>query len=302
MGLTRDFFIALSKNQVLNSGAKKWGLKLGASKMVAGTDIDSMMKSVKELNAEGISATIDNLGEFVYSREEALAAKNNILDTLEAIQQHGVSAHMSVKLTQVGLDVDFGFCLENMQEIVAMAANYAIFINIDMEDYSHLQQTLDILEALLKEYDNVGTVIQAYLYRSEKDMEALRDVRLRLVKGAYKEIPDVSLQSASDIDSNYLKLIKNRLQLPVFTSIATHDHVIINEVKRFVKENDIPLNRFEFQMLYGFRSEMQKELAREGFKFTTYVPFGEDWYGYYMRRLAERPQNLNLALKSLVSK
>lgn len=302
MGLTRDFFIALSKNQALNSGAKKWGLKLGASKMVAGTDIDSMMKSVKELNAEGISATIDNLGEFVYSREEALAAKNNILDTLEAIQQHGVSAHMSVKLTQVGLDVDFGFCLENMQEIVAMAANYAIFINIDMEDYSHLQQTLDILEALLKEYDNVGTVIQAYLYRSEKDMEALRDVRLRLVKGAYKEIPDVSLQSASDIDSNYLKLIKNRLQLPVFTSIATHDHVIINEVKRFVKENDIPLNRFEFQMLYGFRSEMQKELAREGFNFTTYVPFGEDWYGYYMRRLAERPQNLNLALKSLVSK
>lgn len=302
MGLTRDFFIALSKNQVLNSGAKKWGLKLGASKMVAGTDIDSMMKSVKELNAEGISATIDNLGEFVYSREETLAAKNNILDTLEAIQQHGVSAHMSVKLTQVGLDVDFGFCLENMQEIVAMAANYAIFINIDMEDYSHLQQTLDILEALLKEYDNVGTVIQAYLYRSEKDMEALRDVRLRLVKGAYKEIPDVSLQSASDIDSNYLKLIKNRLQLPVFTSIATHDHVIINEVKRFVKENDIPLNRFEFQMLYGFRSEMQKELAREGFNFTTYVPFGEDWYGYYMRRLAERPQNLNLALKSLVSK
>jgi proline dehydrogenase len=302
VGLTRDFFIALSKNQVLNSGAKKWGLKLGASKMVAGTDIDSMMKSVKELNADGISATIDNLGEFVYSREEALAAKNNILSTLEAIQQHGVSAHMSVKLTQVGLDVDFGFCLENMQEIVATAANYAIFINIDMEDYSHLQQTLDILEALLKEYDNVGTVIQAYLYRSEKDMEALRDVRLRLVKGAYKEIPDVSLQSASDIDSNYLKLIKNRLQLPVFTSIATHDHVIINEVKRFVKENDIPLDRFEFQMLYGFRSEMQKELAREGFNFTTYVPFGEDWYGYYMRRLAERPQNLNLALKSLVSK
>jgi len=187
VGLTRDFFIALSKNQVLNSGAKKWGLKLGASKMVAGTDIDSMMKSVKELNAEGISATIDNLGEFVYSREEALAAKNNILDTLEAIQQHGVSAHMSVKLTQVGLDVDFGFCLENMQEIVAMAANYAIFINIDMEDYSHLQQTLDILEALLKEYDNVGTVIQAYLYRSEKDMEDLRLNETELAKAITEE-------------------------------------------------------------------------------------------------------------------
>ena len=302
MGLTRDFFIALSKNQTLNSGAKKWGLKLGASKMVAGTDIDSMMKSVKKLNAEGISATIDNLGEFVYSREEAIAAKNNILDTLEAIQKHGVSAHMSVKLTQVGLDVDYGFCLENIQEIVAAAAHYDSFINIDMEDYSHLQQTLDILEALAKEYDNVGTVIQAYLFRSEKDLESLRDVRLRLVKGAYKEIGEVSFQNAGDIDSNYVKLIKNRLQQPAFTSIATHDHVIINEVKRFVKENNIPLARFEFQMLYGFRSELQKELAQEGFNFTTYVPFGEDWYGYYMRRLAERPQNLNLALKSLVSK
>lgn len=302
MGLTRNFFIALSKNQALNSGAKKWGLKLGAGKMVAGTDIESMMKSVKELNADGISATIDNLGEFVYSREEATAAKNDILETLEAIQQHGVSAHMSIKLTQVGLDVDYGFCLENMQEIVAAAAHYAIFINIDMEDYSHLQQTIDILQDLLKDYDNVGTVIQAYLYRSEKDLESLHHARLRLVKGAYKEISEVSLQSAQDIDSNYLKLIQIRLQQPAFTSIATHDHVIINEVKRFVKEHNIPLDRFEFQMLYGFRNELQKELAREGFNFTTYVPFGEDWYGYYMRRLAERPQNINLALKSLVSK
>ncbi|MGK7378830.1 proline dehydrogenase family protein [Planococcus sp. 1R117A] len=302
MSLTRDFFIALSKNQLLNNGAKKWGLKLGASKVVAGTDINSMMKSVKELNANGIGATIDNLGEFVYSKEEALEAKENILETLEAIQQHGVTAHMSIKLTQVGLDVDYTFCLENMREIVAAAANYAIFINIDMEDYNHLQQTLDILHALLEDYDNVGTVIQSYLYRSEKDLESLKNVRLRLVKGAYKEISEVSYQSKQDIDTNYLKLIKLRLQQPAFTSIATHDHHIINAVKKFAKENSIPRDRFEFQMLYGFRSDMQKELAEEGYAFTTYVPFGQDWYGYYMRRLAERPQNINLALKSLVSK
>ncbi len=302
MGLTKDFFIALSKNQVLNNGAKKWGLKLGASKVVAGTDIDSMLKSVKKLNAIGISATIDNLGEFVYSREEALEAKQNILATLEAIQQHGVSAHMSIKLTQVGLDVDYDFCLENMREIVDAAARYAIFINIDMEDYGHLPLTLDILQALVKEYENVGTVIQAYLYRSEKDLDLLQNVRLRLVKGAYKEISEVSYQSAQDIDSNFIKLIKIRLQQPAFTSIATHDHVIIDEVKRYVKENNIPLDRFEFQMLYGFRTELQKELAQEGYKFTVYVPFGEDWYGYYMRRLAERPQNINLALRSFISK
>ncbi|WP_436837173.1 proline dehydrogenase family protein [Planococcus shenhongbingii] len=300
--MTRDFFIALSKNQLLNNGAKKWGLKLGASKVVAGTDINSMMKSVKELNANGIGATIDNLGEFVYSKEEALEAKASILETLEAIQQHGVTAHMSIKLTQVGLDVDYKFCLENMREIVAAAANYAIFINIDMEDYSHLQQTLDILHALLEDYDNVGTVIQSYLYRSEKDLENLQNVRLRLVKGAYKELSEVSYQSKQDIDMNYLKLIKLRLQQPAFTSIATHDHHIIDAVKKFAKENSIPRDRFEFQMLYGFRSDMQKELAEEGYAFTTYVPFGQDWYGYYMRRLAERPQNINLALKSLVSK
>ncbi|WP_394120932.1 proline dehydrogenase family protein [Planococcus donghaensis] len=302
MGVTKSFFIALSKNQPLNSAAKKWGLKLGAGKMVAGTDIKSMMQSVKELNANGISATIDSLGEFVRTKEEATKAKEAILNTLQAIQTNGVNAHMSVKLTQIGLDVDPAFCLKNIQEIVAVAANYDIFINLDMEDYDHLQQTLDILEALLKEYDNVGTVIQAYLYRSEKDVENLQNVRLRLVKGAYKEIAEVSLQEKEEIDANYLKLIKLHLQAPGYTSIATHDHHIIEQVKTFVKEKNIPLDRFEFQMLYGFRSEMQKDLAKEGYSFTTYVPFGQDWYAYYMRRLAERPQNISLALRSLISK
>ncbi|WP_142827461.1 proline dehydrogenase family protein [Planococcus soli] len=302
MGVTRSFFIALSKNQALNSGAKRWGLKLGAGKVVAGTDIKSMMQSVKELNANGISATIDNLGEFVQTKEEATQAKEAILKTLEAIQVHGVNAHMSIKLTQIGLDVDPDFCLENIQEIVSAAANYDIFINLDMEDYDHLQQTLDILNILLQEYDNVGTVIQAYLYRAEKDLENLKNVRLRLVKGAYKESPEVSLQEKKEIDENYLKLIKLHLQAPGYTSIATHDHHIIEQVKAFVKEENIPLHSFEFQMLYGFRTEMQKDLAKEGFAFTTYVPFGQDWYAYYMRRLAERPQNINLALKSLVSK
>ncbi|TWT04345.1 proline dehydrogenase [Planococcus sp. CPCC 101016] len=302
MGVTKSFFITLSKNRPLNSAAKKWGLKLGAGKMVAGTDIQSMMQSVKELNANGISATIDSLGEFVYTKEEATQAKEAILKTLEAIQIHGVNAHMSVKLTQIGLDVDPAFCLKNIQEIVAAAANYDIFINLDMEDYDHLQQTLDILEALLEEFENVGTVIQAYLYRSEKDVENLKNVRLRLVKGAYKESAEVSLQEKNEIDENFLKLIKIHLQAPGYTSIATHDHHIIEQVKAFVKEKNIPLDKFEFQMLYGFRSEMQKDLAKEGYAFTTYVPFGQDWYAYYMRRLAERPQNIALAFRSMVSK
>ncbi|ANU26607.1 proline dehydrogenase family protein [Planococcus versutus] len=302
MSITRNFFIALSKNQPLNSAAKKWGLKLGAGKMVAGTDIESMMQTVEQLNADGISATIDSLGEFVHTKEEATKAKEAILQTLQAIQSHDVHGHMSVKLTQIGLDVDPKFCLKNIQEIVAAAANYNTFVNLDMEDYDHLQQTLDILDVLLKDYENVGTVIQAYLYRSEKDLENLQHVRLRLVKGAYKESVEVSYQEKKEIDDNYLKLIKIHLQSPGYTSIATHDHHIIEQVKAFVQEKKISRDCFEFQMLYGFRSEMQKDLAKEGFSFTTYVPFGKDWYAYYMRRLAERPQNIILALQSMISK
>lgn len=302
MAIARDFFIALSKNQLLNAGAKKWGLKLGAAKVVAGTEVNGMIESVKKLNALGIRATIDNLGEFVFSREEATEAKANILETLRAIKQGNVDAHLSVKLTQIGLDISYDFCLANMREIMSLAKELDIFVNIDMEDYSHAQMTFDLLDDLLKDYDNVGTVIQAYLFRSEKDIERYKNVRLRLVKGAYKENEEVSLQKKEDIDANYIKLIKTRLHHSGFTSIATHDHNIINEIKQYVKDNNISNDKFEFQMLYGFRSEMQKELVDEGYSFCTYVPFGKDWYGYFMRRLAERPQNLNLVWKSLFSK
>ncbi|MBT2682231.1 proline dehydrogenase family protein [Bacillus sp. ISL-37] len=294
--------MALSKNQLLNASAKKWGLKLGAGKVVAGIDIDGMIDSVKNLNSQGISATVDHLGEFVFNKQEAIEAKENILKTLQAIKLSDVDAHLSIKLTQVGLDVDYEFCLNNMRDISKVANEYGIFVNIDMEDYSHLQLTFDIIEELRYKYDNIGTVIQAYLYRSENDLERLKHIRLRLVKGAYKENDQVSLQKKEEIDANYLKLIKKRLQHPGFTSIATHDHNVINEVKQFVIENDIPKDKFEFQMLYGFRTDMQLELVEEGYSFCTYVPFGHDWYGYFMRRLAERPQNLNLVLKSLVAK
>ncbi len=302
MAIARDFFMALSKNQLLNASAKKWGFKLGAGKVVAGTDTDGMIQSVKNLNSNGISATVDHLGEFVRYEHEAIEAKENVLKTLEAIKQSGVDAHLSIKLTQLGLDVDQDFCLKNIQDIMKTANHYGIFVNIDMEDYSHLQMTFDIVEELRYEYDNIGTVIQAYLYRSENDLERLKHTRLRLVKGAYKENEQVSLQRKEEIDANYLKLIKKRLLHPGFTSIATHDHHIINAVKEFVIENNIPKDKFEFQMLYGFRTDMQLELVEEGFSFCTYVPYGHDWYGYFMRRLAERPQNLNLVLKGLVAK
>ncbi|WP_249365460.1 proline dehydrogenase family protein [Cytobacillus citreus] len=292
----------LSQNKVLNSGAKRWGLKLGAQSVVAGTNIEEMVESVKKLNENGISATIDNLGEFVFEKKEATEAMNQILGVIEAIHKNNLDAHISLKPTQLGLDIEYGFCLENLREIVAKAYEYNIFINFDMEDYGHLQPSFDIIDELSKEYDNLGTVIQAYFYQSEEIIKKYENYRLRIVKGAYKEPENLAYQDKKDIDRNYIKLIEYHLLNGKFTSIATHDHHVIDHVKNFAKKNNIPQEKFEFQMLYGFRKDLQLKLAKEGYNFCTYVPFGNDWYGYFMRRLAERPQNLNLVAKQVFSK
>ncbi|MBP2077265.1 proline dehydrogenase family protein [Oceanobacillus polygoni] len=297
--LTRDFFIGLSNNKVLNANAKKWGFRLGAEKFVAGIDIDSVVETVKEQNGRGLSCTLDNLGEFISDRGEALVAKNEIIQMLDKIHEERLDCHVSLKLTQLGLDIDQGFCIENMTEILEKAAAYDIFINIDMEKYKHYEKSLDILKVLRKRFKNIGTVIQTYLYRAEEDLKDLKDVRIRMVKGAYKESDEVAFQSKEDIDANFIKLTKERLLGDAFTSIATHDHRIINEMKAFVKENNISKDTFEFQMLYGFRTEMHDDLRQEGYKFCTYIPFGTDWFGYFMRRLAERPQNMNLVMKDV---
>ena len=300
--MLKDFFIGLSQNQLLNSAAKKYGLKLGAQNVVAGTNITETIESIKELNKHGISCTVDNLGEFVFERDEALAAKEQILAVIEAIHDNEVDAHISLKPSQLGLDIDYDFCKENIEEIVAAANKYDLFVNFDMEDYARLQPSFNLLNELSATYDNIGTVIQAYFFRAEEDLHKYKDYRLRIVKGAYKESAEYAYQDKQDIDKNYIKLIEWHLLNGKFTSIATHDHNVINHVKQFVKDNNIPNEKFEFQMLYGFRKEMQLELATEGYNFCTYVPFGQDWYGYFMRRLAERPQNMNLVVKQVFTK
>ncbi|RAI82155.1 proline dehydrogenase [Macrococcoides goetzii] len=303
MGLSRDFFIALSENATLNEAAKKYGLALGANKVVAGTDVETTIESIRALNAQNISATVDNLGEFVFSKEEATAAKNNILTMIQALYDAGVDAHMSIKLTQIGLDVDPEFCYENVREILLKAHECGnMHINMDTEDYNHTVQTFEMLDRLKGEFKNVGTVIQAYLFRATEEIEKYKDVRLRLVKGAYKEDASVAYQSKEDIDANYIKIIEQRLlNAKAMTSIATHDHNIIDHVKKFIAQHNLNKDLIEFQMLYGFRSELQVEIANSGYNFCTYVPYGEDWYGYFMRRLAERPQNLQLVYKSIVT-
>jgi proline dehydrogenase len=300
--MLKAFFMRLSQNQLLNDAAKKYGLKFGAQTVVAGTNVDETIQSIKELNAYGISCTVDNLGEFVRDKAEAIRAKEQILAVIEAIYEDGVDAHISLKPSQLGLDIDYLFCLDNVREIVSVASNYNLFINFDMEDHARLQPSFDLVDELSKEFDNIGTVIQAYFFRAEQDLEKYRNYRLRIVKGAYKEPADVAFQTKKEIDQNYIRLIEWHLLNGKFTSIATHDHHVIQHVQQFVKDQHIPIEKFEFQMLYGFRKDMQLQLASEGYNFCTYVPFGDDWYGYFMRRLAERPQNLNLVMKQVFNK
>ncbi|MCF8888595.1 MULTISPECIES: proline dehydrogenase family protein [Priestia] len=302
--VSKNVFLHASQNRVLNKAAKKWGLKFGASQVVAGDTIESAMVKVNQLNQKGLVCTLDHLGEFVSSREEAIEATQYNVRTLEAMGKSGVNCNLSVKMTQLGLDIDPNFCMENMRRILETAKKYNNFVRIDMEDYAHCQITLDILKKLRQtySYDNVGTVIQAYLFRAEQDVKDLKGISLRLVKGAYQESPTVAYQEKKEIDNNYMRIIEEHLLSGSYTAIASHDHNIIEKVKEFAEKYHINRNQFEFQMLYGFRTDMQLSLAKEGYKMRVYVPFGNDWFGYFMRRMAERPQNVAFALKGFFSK
>ncbi|MGD8191969.1 proline dehydrogenase family protein [Brevibacillus ginsengisoli] len=301
--LMRDFFLFLSKSKYLNSAAKKWGLRFGAARFVAGLSIQEAIGNVRALNKKGLVCTLDHLGEFVFSVEEANESADYCIKTLEAIYTSGVDCNLSLKMTQLGLDISRELCVKNMRRILDAAKQYGNnFVRIDMEDYGHNEITLEILDELRKDYDNVGTVIQAYLYKSSDDLEKLKDCKLRLVKGAYKEPAEVAYPNKVDVDENYKKLIKQHLLNGGYTAIASHDDNIINFTKQFVKENNIPNSQFEFQMLYGIRTQTQVEIAKEGYKMRVYVPYGNDWFGYNMRRLAERPANVWFVLKGIFSK
>ena len=303
MAVLRDFFIGLSQIKPVNDATKKMGLRFGAQHVVGGTKTDDTVEKIRQLNQKGLSITVDNLGEFIEDRAQAEVEKNLILDMIDAIHRNHLDAHFSVKLTQLGLNLGDDFILQNMREIMEAAKKADnLFVNIDMENYASKEKTFFVLDELLKDYDNVGTVLQAYLFDSMEDAEKYKDNRTRLVKGAYKEDPSIAYQSKNDIDNNYFELIKYHLTHGKgFTSIATHDHNIINRVIDFVEANDISHDSFEFQMLYGFRNDYQLELVEEGYNMTVYVPYGNDWYAYFMRRLAERPQNLNLLVKSVTT-
>jgi proline dehydrogenase len=267
-----------------------------ASRFVAGETIDEAMATVRDLNASNLSASLDLLGESVLHAEEAQRACRTYLDLLERIHGAHANANVSVKLTQMGLDIDEQLCVSNMREIIATAKENDSFVRIDMEQSSYTARTLQLFtDVFHPEFGNaVGVVLQSYLRRTGADVEAMIGLRarVRLCKGAYKEPEDVAFPKKSDVDVNYVACMERLLERGNYPGIATHDVKIIEHAKAFAKKQGISPERFEFQMLYGVRRDLQYRLRREGYNMRVYVPFGTHWYPYLMRRLAERPANI----------
>ncbi len=300
MPVLRDAFLAMSTNSAVHNLIVGFPpSRVVSRRFVAGETLDEAIGVVRKLNGQGLRVTLDVLGESVTKEAEARAAKEEYLRALNAIAKNQVQSNVSVKLTQMGVDISPDLCLDNMRQIIGKSKEIGAFTRIDMEDAQHTQVTLNIFKTLREEFDNVGIVIQAYLYRSEKDMQALHAMgaNVRLCKGAYKEPPDLAFPQKKDVDANYLKLAQEFLQpngqsTGAFLALATHDEKIINWAKEYVTQRGIGKDHFEFQMLYGIRRELQRQLVAEGYPMRVYVPYGSHWYPYFMRRLAERPANV----------
>ncbi|HEV2182048.1 MAG TPA: proline dehydrogenase family protein, partial [Candidatus Acidoferrales bacterium] len=257
-----------------------------------------------ELNARGRPCSLDCLGESVTSEAEARRAAETYLGIFDRIAAEHLDCNVSLKLTQLGLDISESLCEELFARIAAHAARQDNFVRIDMESSAYTQRTIDICKRARTKSDAVGTVLQSYLYRTEQDAKDLiaAGCRLRLVKGAYKEPPEVAFPKKVDVDANYVKVMKLLLVSGIYHGIATHDPQMLEATKKFAAELGIRNDQYEFQMLYGIRTDLQDQLIREGYRLRVYVPYGSDWFPYFMRRLAERPANLKFFLSNLFRK
>ncbi|RPF50361.1 proline dehydrogenase family protein [Aquisalibacillus elongatus] len=302
--LMRKFFLFLSNNKFFTKIAKKYGFKMFASRFVAGETIEEAAEAIRELNKKGLVVTLDHLGEFVNDEKEARERTEQCIKAIRVIDEGNLESQLSLKMTSMGLDISRELVMENMRKILDAGQKHGVFVTIDMEDHARCEMTIEIFEELKQEYEGLGTVLQSYLYRTVDDLERLDkyDPNLRLVKGAYKESPEVAYPDKKDVDENFKNIIKIHLQNGNYTAVATHDDTMIDFTKEFVKEHDISNDQFEFQMLYGIRNELQEKLVKEGYTMRVYVPYGNDWFGYNMRRLAERPANVWFVLKGIFKK
>jgi proline dehydrogenase len=295
--MLRNALLYLSNQQGIFDFVRHNGIaKSFASRFVAGESVTSAIEAVRSLNAKGITASLDLLGESTTNEQEAYTSQREYLQLLDLIAREKLDANVSLKLTAMGMDISDELCVKVTREILERAKQYGSFVRLDMESSAYTQKTLDLFEQhFYPDYRaNVGIVLQSYLYRTEADARRASELgaRVRICKGAYKEPAEVAFPEKEDVDKCYVRAMHHLMEHGNYPGIATHDEVIIAEAKRFAKEKGIASDRFEFQMLFGVRRDLQEGLVRDGYRIRCYVPFGTQWYPYLMRRLAERPANM----------
>ncbi len=305
--LSKNVFYLLARSAGLKSLASRYGMRRPESfarRFIAGESIEEAIAAARVVEAAGLQATLDLLGESVASAAEAGAATVAYLEVMRKITEAGVGRNVSLKLTQLGLDIDRATCVDNLRRILDEAAAHDFFVRIDMENSPYTERTLEIFETLWGiGYRNAGVVLQSYLKRSEADVHRINKLgaRVRLVKGAYKEPASAAFQLKSEVDSQYVLLMKILLKDGTYPAIATHDEKMIAATNEFAAANGIAKDKYEFQMLYGIRRDLQTSLAAAGHPFRVYVPFGREWFPYFMRRLGERPANIGFVVRGITS-
>jgi proline dehydrogenase len=300
--LMRNIFLYLSRNRRMRRWleSSRFASKLTA-RFVAGVTLDDATEVCQRLNGDGMAVALDYLGENVTSLDEARGSLEKYLEALERIAERELNSDVSIKITQFGVDLSMEACLANVRELAAKAKAVGSRVEIDMESTRYTDRTLEIAAKIGEEFGCVRCVIQAYLRRSEADIvfANAHKIPIRLCKGAYDEPPSVAIPAKADVDANYARLMRILFDEGTFPAIATHDEKLIAEALRYTKENGIGTDRFEFQMLYGIRRDLQQMLVKRGYRLRVYVPFGTAWYPYFMRRLAERPANIWFLMKNL---
>jgi proline dehydrogenase len=299
----RSLILAAADSPRLQRFVRRYGFRLGAARFVAGESLDAAVPVLQRLNEQGLLTNTTLLGEGVHDEAETRAVVDAYREVLDRIDAEDLRTNVAVKLTHLGLSIDEKLALRNAAELVEHAAQLGNFIRIDMEESSHVDGTLRIYRHLRERgHDNVGAVLQSYLFRTEKDLAALLPLapNLRLVKGAYLEPPEIAYPDKGDVDAAYVRLLETSLRADGFTAVATHDEALIEHTISFAREHEIPKERFQFQMLYGVRPRLQLDLVGRGFDVLVATPYGPEWYRYLMRRLAERPANVLFFLRNLV--